>query len=64
MGKLESDALFQGASGYTTNFTGPAGYGGISGHQSALQKVSVENRSLLGANGDIEVLKIPTCFYN
>ena len=57
------DALFQGATGYTVNFTDAAGYGGISGHQSVAKKYQFENRSLLGANGDIEVLrKFPPAF--
>ena len=61
--KLDLDALFQGAAGYTTNF-GSAGYGGISGRNLLQKKFQFENRSLLGANGDIEVLKDSTCFYN
>jgi hypothetical protein len=57
------DALFQGATGYTVNFTSAAGYGGISGHQTVAKKFQFENRSLLGANGDIEVLrKFPPAF--
>ena len=57
------DALFQGATGYTVNFGDAAGYGGISGHQSVAKKFQFENRSLLGANGDIEVLrKFPPAF--
>jgi len=57
------DALFQGATGYSVNFTSAAGYGGISGHQTVAKKFQFENRSLLGANGDIEVLrKFPPAF--
>jgi TonB-linked SusC/RagA family outer membrane protein len=57
------DALFQGATGYTVNFTSAAGYGGISGHQTIAKKFQFENRSLLGPNGDIEVLrKFPPAF--
>ncbi len=57
------DALFQGATGYTVNFGDAAGYGGISGHQTVAKKYQFENRSLLGANGDIEVLrKFPPAF--
>ena len=62
-GNWSLDALFQGASGYTTNFSSAAGYGGISGHQTIAKKFQFENRSLLGANGDIEVLrKFPPAF--
>ena len=51
------DMLWQGASGYTITFGGAAGPWSHSGHQTVAKSFAYENRSLRGANGDIEVVK-------
>ena len=51
------DMLWQGATGYTITFGGAAGPWSHSGHQSVSKSFAYENRSLRGANGDIEILR-------
>ena len=55
--------LLQGASGYSITFAGNSGPWSASGHQAVAKDFAFENRSILGANGDIEVLrKFPPVF--
>ena len=55
--------LWQGASGYSITFAGNSGPWSASGHQAVAKDFAFENRSILGANGDIEVLrKFPPVF--
>ena len=49
--------LWQGAEGYTIAFGGSSGPWSHSGHQSVAKSFAYENRSILGANGDIEVVR-------
>jgi hypothetical protein len=49
--------LWQGATGYTITFGGKASPWSHSGHQSVAKSFAYENRSLRGANGDIEILR-------
>ena len=51
------DMLWQGATGYTITFGGKASPWSHSGHQSVAKSFAYENRSLRGANGDIEILR-------
>ena len=51
------DMLWQGASGYTITFGGAAGPWSHSGHQTVSKNFAYENRSIRGANGDIEILR-------
>ena len=51
------DMLWQGATGYTITFGGAAGPWSHSGHQTVSKSFAYENRSLRGANGDIEILR-------
>jgi len=49
--------LWQGASGYSITFSGKASPWSHSGHQSVSKSFAYENRSIRGANGDIEILR-------
>ena len=51
------DMLWQGATGYTITFGGSAGPWSHSGHQTVSKSFAYENRSIRGANGDIEILR-------
>ena len=55
-GNWSIDALWQGAAGYSINFTGSGSWQGLSAHQSIPKQFVFDNRSIVGANGDIEVL--------
>ena len=49
--------LWQGAAGYSITFGGSAGPWSHSGHQTVAKSFAYENRSIRGANGDIEILR-------
>ena len=51
------DMLWQGAAGYSLTFGGAAGPWSHSGHQTVAKSFAYENRSIRGANGDIEILR-------
>ena len=51
------DMLWQGAAGYSITFGGSAGPWSHSGHQTVAKSFAYENRSIRGANGDIEILR-------
>ena len=56
-GNWSVQALWQGAAGYTIQFGGPQSWQGLNSHQSVPTQVAYENRSIKGANGDIEILR-------
>ena len=56
-GNWSVQALWQGASGYTINFGGTASWQGLNSHQSIPTQVAYDNRSIKGANGDVEILR-------
>ena len=56
-GNWSVQALWQGASGYTINFGGTASWQGLNSHQSIPTQVVYDNRSIKGANGDVEILR-------
>jgi hypothetical protein len=53
-GNWSVSALFQGAAGYSINF---GLWQGLNSHQSIPTQVAYDNRSIKGANGDVEVLR-------
>ena len=56
-GNWSIDALWQGAAGYSINFTGSGSWQGLNSHQSIPKQFVFNNRSLVDANGDISVLR-------
>ena len=56
-GNWSIDALWQGASGYSINFTGSGSWQGLNSHQGIPKQFVFDNRSLVDANGDISVLR-------
>mgnify|MGYP005691398725 FL=1 len=56
-GNWSVSALWQGAAGYSINFGGTSSWQGLNSHQSIPTVAAYENRSIKGANGDIEVLR-------
>lgn len=56
-GNWSVDALWQGAAGYSINFTGSGSWQGLNSHQAIPKQFVFDNRSLVGPNGDIEVLR-------
>ena len=56
-GNWSVDALWQGAAGYSINFTGSGSWQGLNSHQSIPKQFVFDNRSLVDANGDISVLR-------
>jgi len=56
-GNWSIDALWQGASGYSITFSGSGSWQGLNSHQSIPKQFVFDNRSIRGANGDIEILR-------
>jgi TonB-linked SusC/RagA family outer membrane protein len=56
-GNWSIDALWQGASGYSINFSGSGSWQGLNSHQAIPKQFVFDNRSLVDANGDISVLR-------
>ena len=56
-GNWSIDALWQGASGYSITFSGSGSWQGLNSHQSIPKQFVWDNRSIRGANGDIEILR-------
>ena len=56
-GNWSVSALWQGAAGYSIQFGGPQSWQGLNSHQSIPSQVAYDNRSIKGANGDVEVLR-------
>ena len=56
-GNWSIDALWQGASGYSILFSGSGSWQGLNSHQGIPKQFVFDNRSIRGANGDIEILR-------
>ena len=56
-GNWSVQALWQGATGYTVTFGGTASWQGLNSHQAIPTQVAYDNRSVKGANGDVEILR-------